>query len=182
MNCNSNALTPLTNSKSTVASALDAMTSKGNANIAEGIMWGLRVLSPGVPFTEGGAYGSVDKYMILLASGSNSIMVIDHDDLNKSEYTPWGYSVTGRLNPQSTQETALTNAMNQNSRTACREATDAGIKVYSIGFGVSDAHTRSMLQYCASTPHMNFEVDSGAELLEVFESIGRELLQIRLSG
>jgi hypothetical protein len=72
--------------------------------------------------------------------------------------------------------------MNQNSRTACRAASDAGIMVYSIGFGVSNAHTRSMLQYCATTPHMNYDVDSEAELLSVFEAIGRELLQIRLAG
>lgn len=183
-NCDSNALTPLTGNKSIVSTALNNMAASGNANIAEGVMWGLRTLSPTVPFTEGADYSdaSVKKYMIILARGANSITVIDHDDLNKSEYTPWGYSANGRLNPQSTQQTALTNAMDQNSRSACRAVSDEGIKVYSIGFGASSAQTRSMLQYCATNPNMNYETDSGDELKSLFETIAKDILSIRLSS
>jgi hypothetical protein len=160
------------------------MTASGNANISEGVMWGLRALSPTEPFTEGVEYSDTNtkKYMIILGRGADSITVIDHDDLNKSEYTPWGYSANGRLNPESTQESALTNAMNQNSRAACRAVSEEGISVYSIGFGASSAQTRSMLQYCATNPNMNYETESGAELKSLFETIAKDILSIRLAG
>lgn len=183
-NCDSNPLTPLTGSKSTVTAAINDMMAAGKANVAEGVMWGLRALSPTEPFTEGAEYtdAGTKKYMLILARGANSITMIDHDDLNHSEYTPWGYSANGRLSPQSTQETSLTNAMDQNSRAACRATSDAGVKVYSIGFGASSAQTRSMLQYCATNPNMNYETDSGAELKSLLETIAKEIISIRLSS
>jgi hypothetical protein len=181
-NCDSKPLTPLTNVKQKIDDAIANLTAVGRANVGEGVMWGLRVLSPTVPFTEGSEFnGGTKKYMIVLARGANTIEPVG-DEMNKSEYTPWGFSSNGRLNPQSTQRTALENSMDTMSRAACRAASDTNIEVYSIGFGVSSAQTRSMLQYCATKPSMNLEASSGAELLNIFEAIARDIRQIRLAG
>jgi hypothetical protein len=72
--------------------------------------------------------------------------------------------------------------MNQKSRDACRGASDKGVQVYTIGFGVSDAHTRSMLQYCATLPSMTYTAETADQLKVIFETIARELTPVRIAG
>ncbi len=182
--CEAVPLLPLTNSREAVEAKLYDMVAMGGANISEGVMWGHRVLSPGSPFMEGASFEDKQtrKFMVLLARGANFIEAFRDSIPNHSIYSTWGFGASDRLNPQSHTDSALTNAMNSKSREACRLVSDAGVKLYTIGFGVSDAHTRSMLQYCASHPSMNFDVTKGDELLQVFERIGREISELRVSG
>lgn len=182
--CSSEPLLPLTSDRAAVDGKIAAMRSEGGANISEGIMWGHRVLSPGIPFTEGASFDdrSTKKFMVLLARGANFIEAFRDPIPNHSTYSTWGYGSTDRLNPNSHTETSLTNAMNSKAREACRLVTDNNVQLFTIGFGVSDPHTRSMLQYCASHPSMNFDVDSKDELLQVFERIGREISDLRVTG
>jgi len=72
--------------------------------------------------------------------------------------------------------------MNQKSRAACRGASDKGVQVYTIAFGVSDAHTRSMLQYCATLPSMAYSVQTADELKAIFERIARDITPARIAG
>jgi hypothetical protein len=58
--CGISAITPLTGAKQTILSAIAGMTADGGTNIAGGVGWGLRVVSPTVPFTEGAAYDDDD--------------------------------------------------------------------------------------------------------------------------
>lgn len=182
MLCDSAPLTRLTGRRSELVSAIDAMQASGRANIGEGVMWGWRVLSPEAPFADGAAYQTrgVRKIMIVLARGANWAEGLRN--VNDSTYTAWGYGVENRLSPQSHTSTSLTNSMNEMTRAACRSVTDKGVEVYSIGFGQSDAHTRSMLQYCASNPHMNFDPKDFNELMAVFEGISKMSLQLRIAG
>jgi hypothetical protein len=50
------------------------MRADGYTHVAEGVGWGLRVLSPGEPFTEGVSYDNQDitKAMVLLTDGENT--------------------------------------------------------------------------------------------------------------
>lgn len=182
--CESVPLLALTSSRALVDAKLHEMTAIGAANISEGIMWGHRVISPAAPFMEGAPFDDKQtrKFVVLLARGANFIEAFRDQVPNHSIYSTWGFGAQDRLNPQSHTDSALTNAMNSKSREACRLVTDAGVKLYTIGFGVASAHTRSMLQYCASHPSMFFDVDKGDELLQVFERIGREISELRVTG
>lgn len=71
-NCVRHPVMPLSNSYKAVIDKIDQLTAEWNMGtiIAPGVAWGLRVLSPGEPFTEGRAYSPrVKKYMIVLTDG-----------------------------------------------------------------------------------------------------------------
>jgi hypothetical protein len=55
-NCPNAKLQPLTGEKTVIDSAVDAMVADQNTNIAEGLAWAWRVISPDEPFTEGMPY------------------------------------------------------------------------------------------------------------------------------
>lgn len=180
--CSSAAVQPLTRSSTLVENKLNEMVAKGGSNVAEGIMWGFRVLSPQVPFTGGSEFddASVKKYMIVLARGGNWIEAYK-DDLNHSIYTPWGYGVKDRLNPQSHTQQALTNAMDEKSRSACRFAAEKGVEVFTIGYQVSDPQLSSMLQYCAVKPKMYFEADTPDQLRDTLSTIASRITKLHLT-
>jgi Flp pilus assembly protein TadG len=182
MNCDANPLTPLTSTRADVTAALDAMTASGGSNISEGIAWGWRVLAPNAPFALAKPYDADNnkKYMIIMARGANWIVGLQN--MNQSYYSAWGYGVNNRLNSSSHTTPSLQNSMNQKSRDACRGASDKGVLVYTIGFGVSDAHTRSMLQYCATLPSMTYTAETADELKAIFETIARDMTPVRIAG
>jgi Flp pilus assembly protein TadG len=182
MHCDAQPLTPLTGWRSEIEDAITAMRAAGTANVAEGVMWGWRALSPGEPLPEGKPYGQANnrKYMIVMARGANWNQGLRN--INDSWYSAWGFAGNNRLNPNSHTTTSLENSMDQTARAACRGASDSGIKVLTVGFGADNAQTRSMLQYCASSPDDAYDADTGAELTNIFESIAREMVQLRVSG
>jgi Flp pilus assembly protein TadG len=182
MHCDAQPLTPLTGWRSDIEDAITDMRAAGTANVAEGAMWGWRALSPGEPLPEGRPYnqGNNRKYMIVMARGANWNQGLRN--INKSWYSAWGFAANNRLNPKSHTTSALENSMDETTRAACRGVKDSGIKVLTIGFGASSAQTRSMLQYCASKPHDAYSAETGDELLNLFESIARELVQLRVAG
>jgi hypothetical protein len=182
LHCDAQPLTPLTGWRSEIEDAITAMRAAGTANVAEGVMWGWRALSPGLPLPEGRPYNQANnkKYMIVMGRGANWNEGLRN--INKSWYSAWGFAANNRLNPRSHTTTALENSMDQTARAACRGANDSGIKILTIGFGASSAQTRSMLQYCASSPHDAYSAETGDELLNIFESFARELVQLRVAG
>jgi Flp pilus assembly protein TadG len=182
MNCDSTPLTPLTTVRSDVIAALDAMSATGGANISEGIAWGWRVLAPNAPFGHGRPYDvpGNKKYLILMARGAN--WIVGQKNMNESYYSAWGFGANNRLNSSSHTTPSLTDSMNQKARAACRGASDKGVQVYTIAFGVSDAHTRSMLKYCATDPSMTYTAETADELKTIFETIARNITPVRISG
>ncbi len=80
MGCTTQALTPLSESATTVADAIDAMEPGGFTNVQAGIVWGWRTLSAGEPFTAGRGYDEQenDKYIIVLTDGNNTYPESEH--------------------------------------------------------------------------------------------------------
>ena len=71
-NCVRHPILPLSNSYDAVVGKINTLTAEWNMGtiIAPGVAWGLRVLSPGEPFTQGEGYSRrVKKYMIVLTDG-----------------------------------------------------------------------------------------------------------------
>lgn len=181
-NCTSVPVQPLTRDPALIATTLNNMRALGGSNVAEGILWGYRVLSPHEPFTGGGAFedGEYEKFMIILARGANWIEAY-RDELNHSIYTPWGYGVQDRLNPQSHTQTALTNSMDEQSREACRVAAEKGVQVFAIGYQVSDPQMRALLKYCSVHPSMYFEASTAIELQDHMSTIASKITRLHLT-
>jgi hypothetical protein len=71
--CTRTPILPLTDSPATVISTIDNMQAEGGTNIHMGAVWGMRVLSPTEPFTQGSAYGeATSKVMIVMTDGENT--------------------------------------------------------------------------------------------------------------
>jgi Flp pilus assembly protein TadG len=71
--CTRTAILPLTDNAVTVRSTIAGMTAEGGTNIHEGTVWGLRVLSPTEPFTQGAVYNEATaKFMIVMTDGENT--------------------------------------------------------------------------------------------------------------
>ena len=67
-------------------------------NIAQGLVWAWRVLSPDAPFVgQGVSYedDETQKVLVLLSDGRNQ--VVENDDITGSDYTSYGYLADGRM-------------------------------------------------------------------------------------
>ncbi len=180
--CDSQPIQPLTKVKADVVSLIRGMQAKGGTNIMEGIMWGWRVLSPGSPFTEGRPYddNDNDKFLIVMTDGENWHQA--RSNHNKSSYHAFGYASKGRLGTTYTSS-ALVSEMNARTLAACTNAKAKGIKVFTIAFRLeSNPTTTSLLANCATGPAQAHVASDGSALIQVFESIGREIARVRVSG
>ncbi|MDX2258346.1 MAG: TadE/TadG family type IV pilus assembly protein [Hyphomicrobiaceae bacterium] len=180
--CTTQAILPLNATRSEVEAAVATMQASGNTNIKEGVAWGWRVLSPGVPFTEGreGDAQHNRKIMVLMTDGEN--MYNSSSTHNKSVYGAHGFAAKGRLGTTYSQS-AYTNYLNARTREACTNAKAAGITIYTVAFRLeNNPTTQALLRDCASGPDNVFTASDGAGLVQSFRSIGRDISSLRLAG
>ncbi len=179
--CTTEPVTPLTNNETTVLDAIDDMGASGTTNIPQGVGWGIRLISPEEPFTEGVAWDDAEvvKAMVILTDGEN-VMSGRSTDMG-SDYGAYGYSTYGRLGTTSSSSTTLENALDDRLTAACDAAKELGIRVYTITFQVSDSTTRSLMEDCASSESLYFNSPSAAALEDAFEMIAGDLSNLRLS-
>ncbi len=179
MGCDIQPIQALTNRKAPVLNTINQMRASGYTHVAEGVGWGLRVLSPGEPFTEGTSYDNkeITKAMVLLTDGENTFET--RGNHNGSTYTAYGYLNQARLG-SSSYWTAI-NAQNQLLDQACDNVKDAGIVVYSFAYNVSSATQRNLIKSCASSPEKYFDPPSNAALVKNFQMVADELRRLHLS-
>ena len=175
------ALLPLTNDKEDILDNIAAMRPWFNSgtNIAAGLAWGWRVLSPTLPFTEGVAYNHEDwqKAIILLSDGRNE--VVGQSTHNVSDYTGYGYLSQQRLGTQD-NETAVTR-VNEKVAEMCTKVKAQGVRVYTITFQLNDPDVEAIFDACATDPALHFRSPTNAELEQAFQAIAQDLSNLRLS-
>jgi len=180
--CTTQPLLALTQHKTDVTAAIDLMQANGNTNIGEGVMWGWRVLSPELPFTEGRSWDEANnqKIMVVMTDGQNTYQT--YNNHNRSSYGAFAYAVKDRLGTSHSQS-ALVSQMNAKTSAACGAAKVQGVTVYTIAFRLeSDPTTLSLLQGCASGADKAYRASDGQALIQVFQAIGREIAKLRLSS
>ncbi len=161
---------------------INNMRADGYTHVAEGVGWGLRVLSPGEPFSEGVSYDNkeITKAMVLLTDGENTFDTNGlSGNINGSTYTAYGYLKEARLG-SSNYWTAIT-AQNNLLRDACNNVKSAGIVVYSFAYNVPSSTQRNLIKACASSPEKYFDPPSNAALVKNFQMIADELRRLHLS-
>ena len=185
-------ITPLTNDKSVIDSAISAMRawSRGGTFSDIGMAWGLRVLSPEPPFTEGLPWGTEkwDKAAILMTDGDNQFYKLTGNagpnvpnNAVNSDYTGYGrLDELGRMG--TTNVTTAKSTINSRMAAACQAMKDKGITVYTITFTSNlNSATRELYRTCASSPSKYFDSPTQDELHASFRAIATELSQLRLS-
>lgn len=184
--CEVASITPLTETKQTVLDGITAMQAGGYTNIGEGTMWGWRALSPTEPFAEGRAYedDKNSKFLVIMTDGVNTYNYSDNH--NKSPYRSHGYadpfSATSpeRLGTTYT-DTNYKNILNQKLTTACTNAKDQGITVFTVAYDFNDPNTLALLTNCASSPQYAYLAADDALLAQAFNNIGKEIAALRVA-
>lgn len=176
---------PLTNDKTVITSAINAMVANGNTVIPQGLVWGWRTISPGTPFEDGAPYSdeSVIKVVILLTDGDNAV----------SNFSSYGFLASGHLDSPTTANpnqvlneklTALCGAIKADQDGV---AEDADIILYTISFGNPNQTTRDMLEECATPPEhcpstqCYFHSPTTTALQNVFSSIALGINELRIA-
>ena len=154
--CATNSLLPIMGLTTDIASArlyAAKMTPAGNTNITIGVQWGMEVLSPSAPFTEGADFTDTtkNKYMIILTDGLNT----------QNRWTTTASSIDAR--------TAL----------ACANAKKLGITIFTVRLqdGNSD-----MLQACATQNDYYYNLSSATQINGALGGIMKSIKKIRLTN
>ena len=154
-------------------------------NVAQGLAWGWRVLSPEAPFQEGASYSdkTTTKVLVLLSDGRNQIVPEGHQ--GRSDYTSFGYLAEGRLGSK-TDYLAAERAVDGKVKRTCENAKKEGIRIYTILLQVDFEKTKDLFRDCASTdPNTGeplfFYVPKPELLAGAFNEIGKDLTEIRIS-
>ena len=141
--------------------------------IPAGVIWGINVLSPTAPLTEGSAYDPANKTprkaMLLMTDGENTRRFVS------SNGTHAAFS--------STAATAATQLATVNKETVdlCTYAKTNKIEVYSVAFMVDDAAAKKTLQDCATSAEHYFDASDPEKLLAAFSGIAKSLSVVRLA-
>ena len=172
---------PLTNNKTTITDAINAMYEWGGTNIPEALSWGWRVISPGEPFTEGQAYSDPHtiKAIILLTDGDNAI----NNNLFSSYGKPHGSPTNPQLgaNVDGTLDTKTSQVCTNIKADLDGDPTDTDILIYSIVFNVNASPIITLMQNCATTVSKHyFNSPSAQDLDATFQTIAASLNQLRI--
>jgi Flp pilus assembly protein TadG len=179
-NCPTATVQPISDTKATVVTAVDAQIADGNTNIAEALAWGWRLLSDGEPFTEAAPFTdqSVIKAIILLTDGENQVA---------GENTFSSYGFGSLLNPQIGPD--VNAGLNQKTAEVCQnikadkdgEPGDQDILIFTIVFNVNSGPILTLMENCASDAGKFFNSPSAGELQSTFEAIAAGLNQLRIA-
>jgi Flp pilus assembly protein TadG len=175
-NCPIAKVQKLTDTKTAIGTAINAMTAEGSTNIPEGLAWGWRLVSPREPFIEGAPYSdpSTIKAIILLTDGENNVAG------NFSSYGPASNPQLGG-NPNGTLNTKTTTVCNNIKADKDGDNADQDVLIYTIVFNVSSPTIETLMRNCASDTGKFFNTPSTAQLTDTFQAIARSLNQLRLT-
>jgi len=183
-NCPPAKITALTSTQSTVNTAIDSLVANGNTVIPAGLLWGWRVLSPTLPFTEGAAYTDEKwvKAIVLLTDGENDVSQ-GANGIDKSAYNAFGYAKNGHLGNASGSNANAT--LDSKTLAVCNAIKQAGtvdkrIQLYTIGFQVTSA-SQTLLTSCATKPDMFYNSPSNEQLSGIFQDIAQGLGDLRIA-
>lgn len=201
--CPFNDITPLTNSKTTILSAITEMAPQGYTNIHQGAIWGYHMLSSTAPLTEAQGYDtSTVKVIILMTDGENTVNGYDEGSMNKAKgYLAYGYpgapvssgvAYNGRIYstnvPTPASDSDVTEAMDDRALLTCTNAkapVASGepdkIVIYTIGLNAPNQKTIDLLDDCATDADHSFFPTDPADLTATFKLIADQLSNLRLS-
>ena len=175
-------ITPLTDDKEDLEDGIEEMFALGGGgtNIPNGLAWGLRVLTPSEPFTEGKDMDDDDylKAIVLLTDGNNEI--VSTSNHNDSHYTGVGYLSDRRMGTAFDTKSKLQDELDRRMETLCSDVKAQGVRLYTITFQVG-GDIIDVMRDCATEPKLFYDVQDGGKLPDVFKEIAVDLSNLRIS-
>lgn len=184
--CPTNEVTRLTNIRSTLDTAVNALAAGGGTHIPEGAGWGWRLLSPSWRGLWGGSMNTNNlpldyntdlmiKAMILMTDGENTM----YSNADGS----YGYTSQNYTGMTTTPYTDTKAAQRLDAKLAqiCTNMKQRGIIIYTVVFDLSSTTVDNMMRTCASQPDYYFNAPDSATLRQAFRTIGDSLANLRIS-
>ena len=189
-NCVPKPIQPLTKVRSTIDTAISQMSPNGYTVIPQGLVWGWRTISPGIPYIQGAEYDDqlTTKAIIVLTDGRNQVNPGGNGN-NKSVFSAYGYAASGRLgnkngsNANTTLNNKVTDICNNIKANKDDNDEDNDILVYTITFAVgnNDKTLKDLMEGCATDAGKYYDATTTAKLKQDFEKIANELTKLRIS-
>lgn len=183
-NCRTLPLTDLTENKTTVLAAIQALRADGQTNIHAGTVWGWRMLTKGAPFNsarteEDNDEGEHVRILIIMSDGQNVYQ--GQSSFNLTDNQAFGYGTEQRLGSGVDRTWEMEDAIDGRLTQTCTNAKADGVQIYTIAFQISDANTVAMMRNCATTAAMAFDAKSNSDLVAAFKRIASEITRLRLN-
>ena len=158
---------PLTSDRQALIDHTDDMIPHGNTLGNIGMAWGARVLSPEFPFEEAHAW---DNFYWKKAI----VMMTDGDNTKNSKYSSFWFNAKNQM--------SVTKFNNRFAET-CEALKAKGVTIYTITFtsGINET-TKDYYRNCATSEDQYFDAPTQEELINVFETIARELSNLHIKG
>lgn len=158
---------PLTSDKDGLLAHVDTMQPDGNTLGNIGMAWGARVLSPEFPFEEAHDW---DNFFWKKAI----VMMTDGDNTENGTYSSFWFTNKNNMN---------VTKFNDRFLETCEALKEHGVAVYTITFtsNINDT-TKDYFRQCATSEDQYFDAPTQEELIDVFETIARELSNLHIKG
>jgi Flp pilus assembly protein TadG len=148
-------------------------------NVAEGLSWGMRVLSPDAPYTDGAPWKSANtsKIVVLLTDGENVVFGASSEP-EKSDYTSYGYLASGRFG--TSNQTDAAREVDRWTLDVCQKLKAQQVQIYTITLQADTAANRTLYGKCATDPGRYYAVSDPAKLPNVFQEIAGKFTALQL--
>jgi len=161
------AIIPLTDDYTDLKSEISYLYGTDNTYIPSGLLWGQRVLSPGVPFDNEESENPKRKVMVLMTDGKNTSRLNNSTNAQTYRFAPPYLEWLGGdgHSPEANEVTAR----------MCENIKNDGVEIVTIAFQVNDVATQNLLKNCASDASSVYTAESNQALIDAFESISNSL-------
>ncbi|TPJ41744.1 hypothetical protein FJ434_15340 [Mesorhizobium sp. B2-5-13] len=174
---------PLTEDFDKLRKAASQMTewNGSGTNVSEGLSWGMRVLSPAPPYTDGAPWKTpgISKIVLLLTDGENVVYGASEQP-TKSDYTSYGYLAGGRFGSDN-QATAARNVDGW-TKSVCTQLKNEGVQIYTLVLQSDTPANRTLYSACASDPSNYYAVNDPTKLPDVFLQIANKFSKLQLTN
>lgn len=176
-------IVPLSADFATVRTGIDAMNfwNGSGTNIAEGLAWGWRVLSPEAPYTQAAPFGErgQQKFLVLMTDGRN-VSYGARNEFTRSDYGSYNFLANGLIDG-ATNQGAAERRLNDWTVQMCTQMKQQEIEIFTVVYNESDAAVLDMFRRCASSPSNFFMARNTAALENAFMNIGQQVSRLRIT-
>jgi Flp pilus assembly protein TadG len=174
---------PLTSDFTKLRAAVASMIQweGSGTNVSEGLAWGMRVLSPEEPYTQGKAFKSanISKAVVLFTDGENNVFGASSEQFNTSDYGAYGFLDSGRMG--TTDRKSALSTVNAWTQTMCTRLKDKEVQIFTVLLGADTKANRDLYTKCASSPDNYYPTKDITELRLIFEKIGSKIAKLQLT-
>ena len=156
-------ITPLTSDFAALRYEIGELYPLDHTYIPLGLSWAERVLTTPKPFADTVADSEVEKVIILMSDGKNTVAIDDSEE-SRDDYTAPPYL-------KKLDDGVIATQADNDTLVMCSQLKGQGVKIFVIAFDIGDETTHQLLRSCASDEDTFYKADSNAELIETFRSL-----------